>query len=78
MTIHLSLPVHNNVAVLIGDIYIHCGIRFNPKSPPETSIEKVSVDQFNLRLQEMGHRIAAEMSSKVENELRGDTICPNK
>lgn len=71
MSIHLTLPINNTASVLIGDIYVHCEVRFNPKILPESPMEKITVDQLNVRLQELGYRIAAEISSKVEKELRG-------
>ena len=70
--IHLTLPINNTASVVIGDVYVHCEVRFNPQIPPDTAIEKITVDQLNTRLQEMGYRLAAEISNKIEKELRGE------
>jgi len=68
--IKINVPVNNSVDFLIGDIYVHTTISFNPQFPPITTEGKITLDTLNTKLNEIGHRLASKISLEVEKELK--------
>ncbi len=63
------IKIERNGSIFYGDFYIKCEVRFNPIIPPETSKDKITLMEVSAKLEELGYRIAAEMTAKLKKEL---------
>ncbi len=61
----ITIPVQNNVEVILADIYIKCEVKLCPMTPPRTTEGKIALESLEIRMNEWAHRLGAQILKEV-------------
>ena len=65
---NIKIPVHNNVEVIIADLFIKVSVGVHPMYPPETTEGKLAIERFEQVLNELAYKLASEIETKIQGE----------
>lgn len=63
----ITIPVQNNVEVIVADMYIKCEVKISPFCPPRTLEGSMALQNLEVRLNEWAHRLGQQILKEVSS-----------